>query len=73
MGNHAKYPLDHIAAPVMAMLIERGLVAEWPFEVTKRGRSVLAQAPSKNVYSRALRGDDSGFEYLQAVLPASSA
>ena len=66
MGNHAKYPLDDLAAPVMALLIARKLVDEWPFEVTKRGRSVLSQAPSQNVYSRALRGDDSGFEKLDA-------
>jgi len=66
MGNHAKYPLHLVCAPVLAMLLNRGLVAEWPLEVTAKGRRLLAQAPSSNVHSRALRGDDRGFERLDA-------
>ena len=38
--RHAGEILESLPAPVLARLIERGLIAEWPIEITAKGRYV---------------------------------
>ena len=50
-----------MSAPAIALLLDHGLIDQWPFEVTARGRAFIRSAPSENIYFRALHlGDDSG-------------
>ena len=43
MGNRRRYELDHLSAPAIALLIDHGLVDEWPLDVTTLGARAVGQ------------------------------
>lgn len=58
--------LNGLSAPVVAMLMERGVLDGYPLEATRMGLSVIHGAPHSNIWRRALLGDEDG---IRAHLP----
>ena len=64
--------LECLPAPVLAVLITKGLVDEWPIEITRRGRA-YTRAPDVNVWRLAIQGDGRGvLECLMTVEEVSA-
>ena len=57
-GRHKMF--DAMSPVTVALLLDRRLIDQWPFEYTKRAWAFLRSAPGENVYRRALLGDESG-------------
>lgn len=59
--------LNGLSAPVVAMLIDHGVLDGYPLEATRMGLSVIHGAAHSNIWRRALLGDEDGIAaHLQA-------